>query len=303
MEDEMKFHGKSFLLASWALFFLFVSSLTLTGCGNNSTAYDPQAEYAKACADAAIVTPEKISRNLTAITPDNNKLIWENNVVGSRVLVVSWVDQNACNIYKCPPEGCQPADTCKEGKECQYSRDTYVTVVPELKNFFKTTPLTSMRIAQLLGLPPSDSQNKVCFLEMWVSPKDFFRPSPDPEITDHEAEIEFPGANYSTPFRAYNTAELVYADQAYDAAQCSAADQWGNCGFTDYQSYINNRRKYVYTSNSPYPWTGLGYTYDWGTPDNHVGLSEFVVHGKKSDGSKISVGIKAVTQTTAYFTN
>ncbi|MCX5831259.1 MAG: hypothetical protein NT140_05130 [Deltaproteobacteria bacterium] len=84
----MKFHGKSFPLASWALFFLFISSLTLTGCGNNSTAYDPQAEYAKACADAAIVTPEKISRNLTAITPDNNDLIWENNVVGLSEFVV-----------------------------------------------------------------------------------------------------------------------------------------------------------------------------------------------------------------------
>ena len=212
----MKFHGRSFFWAYLAVFFLFVSSLTLTGCVNNSTAYDPQAEYTKACADAAIVTPEKISKNLTAITPDNKDLIWENGAVGSRVLVVSWVDQNACNIYKCPDEGCQSGDTCKEGKECQYSRDTYVTVVPELKIFFKTTPLTSMRIAQLLGLPPSDAQNKACFLEMWVSPKDLFRPSPDPEITDHEAEIDFPGNQYANPFRKYDTSEMIFADQACD---------------------------------------------------------------------------------------
>ena len=26
-----------------------------------------------------------------------------------------------------------------------------------------------------------------------------------------------------------------------------------------------------------FPWTRLGYTYDWGKPDNHVGLSEFIL--------------------------
>jgi hypothetical protein len=299
----MKFHGKFFFWAYLAVFSLFISSLTLTGCGNNSAAYDPQAEYTKACADAAIVTPEKISKNLTAITPDNKDLIWENGVVGSRILVVSWVDQNACNIYKCPAEGCQPGDTCKEGKECQYSRDTYVTVVPELKTFFKTTPVTSMRIAQLLGLPPSDAQNKVCFLEMWVTPKDLFRPSPDPEITDHEAEIDFPGNQYANPFRKYDTSEMIFADQACDPDQCTSCNQWGQCGFTDYRNYFQNRTKYIYIASTPYPWTRLGYTYDWGNEANHTGLSEFVVHGKKADGSKISVGIKAVTPTAAYFTN
>ncbi len=294
----MKEPGKSIFSVCFTVLFLFVSSLTFTACGNNSPAYDPQAEFAKACADAAIATPEEISKNLIAITPDNQDLIWENGVTGSRVLVVSWVNQSICNAYKCPPEGCQPTDTCKEGKECPYGWDTYVTVVPELKDFFQATPVTSLRIAQLLGLPPSDAQNKACFLEMWVSPQDLFRPSPDPEITDHEAELDFP---LGAPFRTYSTLELVYADQAYDAAQCAPGHPEGACGFTDYQNYINNRRKYIYTSSKPYPWTALGYTYDWGNPDQHVGLSEFVVHGRKADGSKITVGIKAVTATASYF--
>jgi len=25
------------------------------------------------------------------------------------------------------------------------------------------------------------------------------------------------------------------------------------------------------------PWTGLGYTYDWGNPDSEVGASEFIL--------------------------
>ncbi len=28
-----------------------------------------------------------------------------------------------------------------------------------------------------------------------------------------------------------------------------------------------------------YPWTRLGYTYDWGNPGSEVGLSEFVIQG------------------------
>jgi len=28
-----------------------------------------------------------------------------------------------------------------------------------------------------------------------------------------------------------------------------------------------------------YPWTALGYTYDWGSPDDPVGASEFVASG------------------------
>ncbi|MCX5839251.1 MAG: hypothetical protein NTW71_12160 [Deltaproteobacteria bacterium] len=53
----------------------------------------------------------------------------------------------------------------------------------------------------------------------------------------------------------------------------------------------------------PYPWPRFGYTYDWGNPEKSIGLSEFVIHGKKADGSEVSVGIKAVTPTAAYFTN
>ena len=278
--------------------FLLLSLLIFTGCGEETATYDPESAYRQACEDAQTVTPEKISKNLTAIVPENKNLLWENDAAGSRVLVVSWVNQSICNAYKCPAEGCQPSDTCKEGKECPYGFDTYVTVVPELKNFFKGTSPDPLRVAQLIGLPPSDAQNKACFLEMWVSPDDLFRPTPDPEISDQEAQIDFT----SNPFLQYDASAKIYADQACDAAQCSSCDG-AKCGWTDYKNFINNRKKYLYTSAYPYPWTALGYTYDWGNPDHHVGLSEFVVHGKKMDGRKISVKIKAVTTTAAYFNN
>ena len=55
----------------------------------------------------------------------------------------------------------------------------------------------------------------------------------------------------------------------------------------NYTGWFNNRKNYIYSNarsypaSSPYPWTRLGYTYDWGSR-NHVGLSEFVVHGRKA---------------------
>jgi hypothetical protein len=43
-----------------------------------------------------------------------------------------------------------------------------------------------------------------------------------------------------------------------------------------------------------YPWTRLGYTYDWGNPESEVGLSEFVV----AAGSTVS--IEAVSDNETY---
>jgi hypothetical protein len=43
-----------------------------------------------------------------------------------------------------------------------------------------------------------------------------------------------------------------------------------------------------------YPWTQLGYTYDWGNPESEVGLSEFVIR----KGS--TVVIKSVSNLDEY---
>jgi len=126
----------------------------------------------------------------------------------------------------------------------------WVTIAPELKermsheNFTDTT----YRLAQLLGLPPNTVYNY--FVELWVKPTDLFRPCPDKEITDNQCETCFP----------------------------SDAD-------SSHRAWINELRiKSYYDCNlySRYPWTELGYTYDWdpGNP-NHFGLSEFVIGKNK----------------------
>jgi len=129
-------------------------------------------------------------------------------------------------------------------------RYIWVTMVPQVKDFCSaykadaTTPL-NLRLKQLIGLMPNaDGQY---MMEFWVRPQDLFRPCPDNEITDQSCDLCLPG----------------------DVAP------W-------YREWFNDLRagQYAYV-DSPYvgyPWTQLGYTYDW-NPHNitHIGMSEFVI--------------------------
>ncbi len=133
----------------------------------------------------------------------------------------------------------------KIGKSVNISRDVWVTTAPELKNFCKSlNGEKTLRLEQLLGLPPKAGKTR--FVEMWVKPGDLFRPSADPEITDSEAEIEFRTSN-----------KFVKVSD-------------------EYIKWYNDLKKQSYGTNG-YPWTRLGYTYDWGKNQTHIGLSEFVI--------------------------
>jgi len=54
-------------------------------------------------------------------------------------------------------------------------------------------------------------------------------------------KIDFPGNQYANPFRKYDTSEMIFADQACDPDQCTSCNQWGQCGFTDYKRFFQNR--------------------------------------------------------------
>lgn len=99
-----------------------------------------------------------------------------------------------------------------------------------------------LRLEQVLGLPPGSGRGRR-FVEMWVAPEDLFRPCPDPSVT---------------------------------VARCDPAR-------VDPASIPESHRRWLEatagTVRCPggYPWTGLGYTYDWGHPLSEVGLTELVV--------------------------
>lgn len=218
---------------------------------NKQVSYPEAQDYCHALTNTKIATYKKIWRNLTVIDENNTKLSWENknDKVNRRVLVISWKDPKS---YK-----------DKEGQIITSQRDVWVTVVPELHDFCKKYNRHEeirlpYRLNQVLGLAPetNDDYQKRKLVEIWVKPKDLFRPTPDPEITDREAELYFP-QSYS---------QYLFVSHKYKL--------W----------FLNQ----LMTNN--YPWTKLGYTYDWGNKDDwdgidpkipkrpaNVGLSEFII--------------------------
>ncbi len=244
-----------------------------TGCSvqddvDAAVTEDPQVMYQKAIQDARVVTPEEVSKNLTALDKYATQLKWEGTPGKSRVLVVTWTNKTYYDDYV--------------GKDYVMPKNAWITVCPELQNWYKeqgfsSAEFPSLRIEQLLGLPPYTGKTK--FVEFWVNLDDLFRPSPDPEINDHEADVDFPNSRF-----------LVFDPNA--TIKDDDDDQ-----YYTYTNWFNNLMQKSYTGENAHPWTRLGYTYDWGKTDNHIGLSEFVL----CSGSTVKV--KAITPNEDYFDN
>jgi hypothetical protein len=216
----------------------------------SSNPADLQQAYLNAVKDAAIVEPGEISKNLTPVVETNPNLVWEGEAGSKQVLVLTWTSWNGYDD--------------QVGQSIVTTRETWVTVAPELKNFCTTystaQPNLTLRLEQLLGLPPANGKTK--FVEMWVTPQDLFRPSPDPEITDQEAGLTFPQSKFLTISE-------------------------------EYKAWFNDLSSQSYGENG-YPWTRLGYTYDWGNPSSEVGLSEFVIN------TGATIEVQGVTNTEDY---
>jgi hypothetical protein len=131
----------------------------------------------------------------------------------------------------------------KEGQALELGVEVWVTMAPQLQDLCRTWQLADgaldLRLEQLMGLPPNNGKTRL--VQLWISTDGLFRPSPDAEITDSVAALAFPeGAT------------------------------------ADHVAWIENLQGNSYGENG-YPWTRLGYTYDW-SPDakSEIGLSEFV---------------------------
>jgi hypothetical protein len=171
----------------------------------------------------------EVYSDLTPIVESNDNLIWQGQDGNKSVLVVTLTKY--ASSY---PAGEAVNTTWGE---------TWITLAPEIKLFFqhnvdRDCNLT-LRTLQLLGLPPNSSSSY--FVELWVNPQTLFRPTPDNEITDSVAQLDFP-----------------------DSAT------------VEYKKWFNANMAYSYQIGR-FPWTRLGYTYDWGSSGSHVGLSEYVI--------------------------
>nr|ADN13369.1 conserved hypothetical protein [Gloeothece verrucosa PCC 7822] len=210
-----------------------------------------QERYRSAIRDAALVDEEgKDFDNLIQITPDNPFLKSSWDETQTRILVVTWKSQRTYDQY------IKPFSNSPEEKR---NKLTWVTVAPQVKEFCKqylrnnpnaTEADLNLRLKQYLGLDPK--WNYDVFVELWVNPKDLFRPCVDPEITDTKCNRkwgdEIPKVIGATP----------------------------DASISDYKLFFENLY-YISIRPGLQPFTGLGYTYDWSSPNGRVGASEFIL--------------------------
>ncbi|HYP52044.1 MAG TPA: hypothetical protein VEQ42_00805, partial [Pyrinomonadaceae bacterium] len=210
---------------------------------------DPAAQYDAAVRDAEIARPEEVRNTLTPVVRSNGGLVWERAGGRGRVLVATWVTDARAAAYAERLAG--------RARSMQLSDEVWVTLVPEGRRYPLGAGLAgdslTRRLEQLLGLPPAAAGaawRKVKFVEFWVSPSDLFRPCPDPEIADRECGIFFPVSRRVS---------------------------------RKHRDWFFEKLKSSYVGQVRFPWTRLGYTYDWAgprerrDPGDHMGLSEFVV--------------------------
>ncbi len=136
--------------------------------------------------------------------------------------------------------------------------DVWVTLVPEVRERCRGYGgYLDMRLRQMLGLPPDD--RKTQFVEMRIQAKDLFRPCADPDIAADRCGAEIP-------------------DSAPEAHRDWFAQNSANS----------------YKTPGGYPWTRLGYTYDWNPDALEFGPAEYVAR----KGARVEV--ISITPTKEY---
>jgi hypothetical protein len=248
--------------------------------------------FKAAMVDAQTATQDEVSRKLLALVPGEDQvnskrlhgksISWEGEPGASRVLVVAFMSRASFQRYYEPYMDQDPYTLTKS---------LWVTVVPELKSYFMDNdyPPGAKRVKKALGLNPANDYEVL--LEMWVDANAIFRPSPDPDTKDHEAEIATRVDDFFWVFPSDSNPFLHLDDSA------AFVDHRGGDRLSYRQWFAANART-TYQMPDPddlttwgNPWTRLGYTYDWGKSGNgHDGVSEFMLRiDPEANGGELSV--------------
>ena len=175
--------------------------------------------------------------------------------------------------------------------------DIWVTVVPDIRNFCRAflqahstgAMQLDARLEERLGLPPQNG--KIAFVEITVpdpsNPKHFFRPCRSPSVSTAACTPGMPDAG-DDKSKSDSASQKKTAKQADDQA-------WYKTWFLAqyYSSFAG-------APSTQYPWTSLGYTFDWALRDD--GKNGFVKYGESEfvipKGAPIKV--ESVTATDQY---
>jgi len=227
--------------------FTLLIILIVVGCAQHSTRSEWNAlekQYQFAIADAAVIE-------------DSETVVLE-NVIGESQRFVTWT------AYP---------NSFAKGEEVVLSwGELWVTLDNHVQQRCQVFPKETLdlRIQQLFGLPPQQSQVDRFFVVLTVETKDIFRPCANGDLDQAQCGASFPES-------------ATEAHKAWYAGQTALAYQ-----------------------EKGYPWTRLGYTYDWysnthseagnesSAERSEVGVNEFVIH------RNAKVRVESVSPTAEY---
>jgi len=196
--------------------------------------------YRAAVENAKNPEPAEVVHNLFAIDADNGNLRWKSIDDERYVQMVTLTGYS----YAAYAGGAKPYDYPVDAPF-----ELWVMAAPQLqavcsRSDFGAVDGFTLRLNRLMGFPPSgDYPYAVSF---WVRPADLFRPCPDGEVDDETCNLNFPS---DVPPSHRKWINDVRAKQYYTNTSCGVVG---------------------------YPWTQLGYTYDWGSV-GEVGMSEYLI--------------------------
>ncbi len=227
---------------SWPFAALLITMLCAACSSDDDTVPEPELTFEElyylSISDAMVTEENEIIDSLWAISPANERLQWKTINGHEYVLMASF--------HKYPssyPEGDSITNTWGE---------SWLFIPGQMKSRIKDDFIQSsdtiMRICQVLGLPPADENSNTHISVLWVRPENLYRPAGNPDI----------GTTTTGSALSGNVTETY--------------SSW----FNDYIIFAYYRTLAQETDRH-YPWTRLGYTYDWSPETEEVGLSEFVL--------------------------
>ena len=222
-------------------------------------------QYLTAISDSAIAIPAEVVSNLLVPAPSDARTKWR---------TIDGVDHILVTTLRYAP-----VSTVASGGQFTLDESTWVSIPGQLDeecvryscDNLKTSRL-DLQLKQIIGLPPDADYRFVS--QFWVKPTDLFRPCTDPRITSPSCPEQALGAAAGIPATVgkVNLADFLWtqANYAWRAPDRFRPQTAVSCA----QDYANSTVGQCYG----YPWTRLGYTYDWtpGAKDD-VGVTEFVV--------------------------
>ena len=213
--------------------------------------------YGGAISDAAVSLPSEVATDLVVADPSDRRTEWT-SIGGEQFMLVSHL-------------GYRPVSDVDPGETFVVSSHVFVTVPKEVRRECERSRCDRMnasqldiRLKQLIGLPPDADYRFLT--QMWVRPVDLFRPCTqvDPAIP-------------TCPQLMTNAVHADVDRTAFLLDQAMYSWRLPNQGTTEKVSCAKDFRNEFKGNCFGFPWTRLGYTYDWRPTADERGVTEFVV--------------------------